>query len=247
MWVRGYVIFCGLLAAGALARTGYGGTVYAELGNSGTQITTNYSTSTQTTLNLTSPYGTHILNTAGGGVEISFSPTSQFKAVATGNSNGGVRVETDGKITFTLVFDSPILLSATIVEGGQYSTTGVGALATIAGGVIVETIDPLGNRESIGGTGNLATYGTDNRWTSTIDLGSFTHSYTAYRFSIDNYLRADALGIGSASISKDTFTIIIPPPGGAGGSAPLPVAAVGGSALGALVLLFRKRVARSLA
>jgi len=249
MHLRQSLSLCALLAVAALSggRAAFAGTTYLELGNTGTQITTDFSTATQSTINLTNPYGGHLITPVGGGYLLAFSPTTAFKASATGNDSGGMRVETDGKITFTLTFDAPIHLAASITEGGQFLTTGAGSLATIAGGIVVETVDGLGHRETIGGTSNFSIFNNDGTWTSTIDLGAFTGSYTTYKFSIDNYLRADALAPGSAWITKDNFSISIPPEGGTPSLAPLPLAALSGSALSGLLLLFRKRLTRSIA
>src|SRR5436190_621399 len=98
MHLRQSLSLCALLAIATIGRgrAAFAATSYVELGNTGTQITTNFSTSTQSTINLASPYGGHLITPVGGGYLISFSPTEAFKASATGNNTGGIRVETDG-------------------------------------------------------------------------------------------------------------------------------------------------------
>src|SRR3569832_1954575 len=104
---------CLVAAAIMCVQSAFAAPVYQELSNTGTTVTTDYTTNTHNTITLTSPYGSGGVSAYNGGWLITFSPTSTFKA-STNNSTDALRVETDGKITFTLTFPSAVSLSATI-------------------------------------------------------------------------------------------------------------------------------------
>ena len=150
----------------------------------------------------------------------------------------------NGKIVFTLTFDNPTYLTAIINEGGSYATSGPGFVSVNIGGGITET-DTIAGPQLITNTSTATVLNNDNTWSAQVDLGSFNQAYSSYNFSIDNVLDAEAPGStpGTACISKTSFSIYIPPPGGSNPT-PLPLAGVGGMGLGAAALMLRKRFFR---
>ncbi len=240
-------VFAALIAAAAVVSFTSGvraDTVsYVESANNATTVTTQYDPLGLSIGSISDPYGTETTTATAGGWILSFSP-NDFSAAAN-NANGGMSQETDGKVAFTLNFSAPVEIQVALSEGGHYFTQGDADVSVSGGGLSASPADPIPNE--ITGSGQIATtFGTDNTWTGTANLGAFIGSYSSYSFSIDNDLFAEALasdGPASACISKDNFEIIITTGGGAPPSTPLPLASVGGIGLCAAVMGFRRKLA----
>ena len=223
----------GLFASHASAAT----VTYSETANNGTVVTTDYSPLNISVTNLSDPYGTETTTQTAGGWVLTFSPSASFNSAAS-NSNGPMSQETDGKIGFTLAFDSPQNIQVSLAEGGHYFTSGDGSVSVTGGGIVTEEDDALATQ--IGSGSILSTFGTDNTWTGTSNLGTFDSSYSSYNFSIDNDLFAEAAGLRWPGVCEHLEGLLLdhhhdrrrrtPAP------TPLPLASLGGLGLCGAVL-----------
>jgi hypothetical protein len=244
---RGKSVLCALaIATGSLlgAQARAATVSYGETLNQSTTVTTTCSPLTISVTNISNPYGTETTSQTAGGWMLSFSPSAAFRADAD-NGGGAMSQETDGKIMFSLTFDTAQNIAVSLQEGGSYSVCGNADVSVTGGGFVTEADDALGTKI---GTGILdTTFGSQGKWSGSADFGGFAGSYSTYNFSIDNDLFAEALGSdcpAAACISKDCFSIIITTGGGSPPSpTPLPLASLGSLGLIGAVLAFRRKLA----
>jgi hypothetical protein len=242
-----------LLAASAAAvsastaSANFSATVVSDSGDTHTLVPTppspNLPIDSRTT---TAPiYGTPLptVTLPSGGIKIEFAnPSPAFSASASSATyQASEFVDTDGRVSILLHFDTPISLVASISESGNFSTTGSGSVNVLGGGVAIEAIDPIPAETEIGSLGFVENSSTT--WNANATIAGFVGLYTDYQLTIDNDLFANAPaavgdGINSATISKNDVTITINPPGT--GRTPEP-ASVGILALGGMGLIARRR------
>ena len=180
---------------------------------------------------------------------LTFTLNSNFFATANNHGGSGETTTMDGKLDFELTFPTAIAMTANIVEGGIYKTTGNGTVGVGGGAVIAEAIDPI-SHETItnGNLGNSAVFNpVTGGWSSFLEVTGFQHSYLSYEISLDNILTAESLASpiqGSAMIAKKQFSIVVTTDGTTGGAGPTQLpepASLGFFTIGALALLKRRR------
>jgi hypothetical protein len=220
----------------ALAATAQAAPTYTQLGNDGTvRVTTYTPTLTVTSSTLANPYGPlpPVISVVPNGWALTYTLNPAFIATTT-NAAGGRSESVLAKLDFTITFDAPIQLTANIVEGGTYNETGPGEVSVFGGAVV--TAEGGAEQRGSGLLGTNAVFGA-GIWSSSAQVTGFAGQYATYRFSVDNDLLAYAptsLVAGTASIKKDSFTIIIT------NNVPEP-ASLGVLAVGAMGLLVRRR------
>jgi hypothetical protein len=153
------------------------------------------------------PYTSHLITPSGSDTWIiSFTLNRAFLAQAA-SDNGPYSQTTNGKLEFTLTFDLPVRLSASITEGGTYGAVGSGTVSILTGGQVVAQ-DP-GPGESFGHSENSGFAG-GTTWSHTNFLGGSSGYYTTFKFSIDNFITATALpgaASSSAGIDEESFSV----------------------------------------
>lgn len=217
--------------------------IYTPLGDSGTLEVTTYSPSLQVaTAPLGSVYGAPVITTSGSTITLTFTPTSGFFAAAN-NLGGGEKEAMTGKLDFEITLDSPLALSMVVKENGLFNTSGNGTVG-IFGGAVVQSVGGPNPAENAS-NGNLASAATYNSlagsWTAALPVTGIQFNHSTYRITVDNDLFAQSVAdqiVGTASIAKKNFSIIITTT--QGGDIPEP-ASLGVLALGGLGLLARRR------
>jgi len=219
-------------------------TVVSDAGDTHTLVPTppNPMLPIDSTTTISPIYGTPTITMPAGSIKIDFANLSPaFSASASSATyNASEFVDTDGRLTLLLHFDTPISLIASISETGNYSTTGSGSVNDLGGGVAIEAINPIPLETKIGAL--TFAQPTSSMWTANATIAGFVGSYTDYQLTIDNDLFANAPApsgniANTASISKNDVTITIGTPGT--GRTPEP-ASLGLLAIGGLTLLARR-------
>ena len=200
-------VFLALAFAGILATAANAASVtYAEVSNNGTRLVTDTSNNVTPSV-ISSPYGPGVVTPQGSGLGRQlFTTLSNFNALANYNQNVASNVM-DGKLDFSLTFDSAVNVTFTLNESGTWATSSGGANFLSAGG----QIHTPSNNNPISGAGNVATtFNTDGTWSGTAQFSSYIGAFSVYNFSVDNFLDAEAPIAGSsASLVKNSFSITI--------------------------------------
>jgi len=153
----------------------------------------------------------------GGGPDITIAPVTgivtlnfnaSLSAAFSASALGLVAQQsTDGHLVLNVHFDTPVSLTASILESGLFTTTGNGAVDVAGGEVVIEAVNPIAT-ESHAST--LSAAFDNGFWSAAATTTPFTGTFTDYQVIIDNDLIASATD-GTACIFKKTFSLQLIP------------------------------------